>query len=287
MYVSQLDETHLLYSQAANVSLMSLNVISNRRSAAAQAIFFLGALNLFLKVKIVPTPRRNIIQFTIEPQNYQYIFQSEEKIGACWKDKFWKQKYSSQPRQKYWQTPDTALLHIGRVVRYNLFQEKVFLIIFSKSSWWMIQVSCNSEMNQWDSKFGKSLYQCLSELGCHSGIYVYRHLVVHLLYFVFQGKFCWYILFILGSLGCRNLSVGSTLAPSGVVWPLGTLLPSSPHPPHPSHPPLLILLILLLQAGGENIPRIKNLPFLVFTTGSSFPSEIGKFVFRELCKHFR
>ena len=130
MYVSQLDETHLLYSQAANVSLMSLNVISNRRSAAQ--VVFLGALNLFLKVKIVPIPRRNIIQFTFETQNYQYIFQNEEKIGACWKDKFWKQKYSSQPRQKYWQTPDTALLHIGRVVRYNLFQEKVFSHDFLK-----------------------------------------------------------------------------------------------------------------------------------------------------------
>ena len=33
-----------------------------------------------------------------------------------------------------------------------------------------------------------------------------------------------------GSLGGRNLSVGSTLGPSGLVWPLGTHL-TPPHPP--------------------------------------------------------
>ena len=66
--------------------------------------------------------------------------------------------------------------------------------------------------------------------------------------------------------------MGSTLGPSGVVWPLGTphLTPPPPPPPPPTSSPTQVKTHILLFGGL-----------------SSFRSEIGEFVFRdpELCKH--
>ena len=100
MCVSHINERHLVFSEAANVSLMIRNVIFNQNVAVRDDSFGIE-IGFFKKGILKWTERMDKFW------KWKYFSFLTEK---CW---HWEWKYSPQPRQKYWQTPDTTLQLIG------------------------------------------------------------------------------------------------------------------------------------------------------------------------------